>query len=282
MQHRSPARSRRLARRSRRARAFAAGAIDRPSAAEPISGSTVDVAGWTWPFKDDRVRHVKLFVDGGPVGNARLTLRPDISEAFDMPEAVLSGFEAVIELAAEPTEHEIALSLEVHGLNGRVWAGPDWRLPVGPAGDEDEPREAGTAPTGHGAWPATAELDGPDRDWTRRRLGYDPSHVVVLVTDAALSAGPTIAALDVLAERWPSLELLVPGVRSDSYIANLMRRAARATGLEDRVTVPFVPAPASGWPALADVVLTTSMPGAAGDDLATLIGTLDAACTAAR
>jgi hypothetical protein len=238
--------------------------------------------GWTWPFNDERVRRVKLFVDGAPVGDARLTLRPDISEALDKPEAVLSGFEAVIELAAGAVEHEITLSLEVHGLNGGVWAGPGWRLPVGPAGIADAPREARTAPTRHGAWPATAELDGPDRDWTRRRLGYDPSHVVVLVADAMLSAGPAIAALDVLAERWPNLELLIPEVRSDSYIANVMQRATCATGLEDRVTVPFVPAPTDGWPALADAVLRTSMPGVAGDDLAALIDTLDAACAAAR
>jgi hypothetical protein len=250
----------------------------------------VAIAGWTWPFKDERVRSVKLLADGTPVGDARLTLRPDISEAFDRPEAVLSGFEAVIDLGEAVPESTITLSLEVHGLKGRVWRGPSWRLRVAPVSSTEQSPVAtnrrdplaGQDTSETWTWPATAKLDGPNRDWTRRRLGYDPSHVVVLVAEPEISAGPAIAALDVLAERWPNLELLVPGVRSDSYIANLMQRATRGMGLDDRVTVPFVPAPADGWHAVGDLSLTTSTRGGAGDDLATLIAYLDDLCRAAR
>jgi hypothetical protein len=294
VRHRSPARSRRLTRRPRQAQALPPAAIDRPSATEPASGRTLEVVGWTWPFEGERVRRVELSVEGTPAGNAHLTLRPDISETLGRPEAILSGFEATIDLAGAASAHEIALSLEVHGLDGGAWAGTGWRFPIAPAVQAEESQDTAATVVSQedptkltrehgprdGAWPATTALDGPDRDWIRRRLGYDPPHVVVLVANPVLSAGSAIAALDVLAESRPNLELIIPNVRSDSYIANLISRAVRTTGLEDRVTVPFVPPPAAGWSALTDLELTRSVPGAAGDDLEALIDTLDAACAA--
>jgi len=244
---------------------------------KPDAGSEARVAGWTWPFGRERVRRVEILVEGVVAGEARLMLRPDIAEAFDLPEALLSGFEASVELPSAATGGEIALSLKVHGLDGGTWTAPGWQLPIHPEEDAAPTQPAKLMDR----YPLSANLDGPSREWSRQRLGYDPWHLVVLVEDAEVSAGAAIVALDLLAERWPHLELLVPEIRSDSYIANLMQRASDQAGLLDRVTVPLVPAPVIGWQVLADLTLTTSLPGGDGHDLAELIATLEAACRSA-
>jgi hypothetical protein len=245
---------------------------------EPITSRTVRFAGWAWPFAHERVRSVELRIDGAPAGRARLILRPDIAEALDLPEAVLSGFEALVALPAETGDRaEIRVAVDIHGLEGGLWTLNEQTVHVDltePAG-ESAAEGAAEGPSGAEATWAMPSSDGRDREWHRRHLGYDPWHVVVLVEDAIVDGGPAIAALDVIAERRPNLELVIPGVPPESVPADLLRRAIVATALEDRVTVPLPSQrPAGDWHSVADIALATSEQG----DLQALIDTLDAAC----
>jgi hypothetical protein len=273
----APARARRLAGGPRRDPSLRPGALDRPSAEQPIAGPTVDCAGWAWPFPDQRVRSVDVLIDGAPAGRARLTLRPDIAEALERPEAALAGFEA--QLAPPPGDREeVRLSAQVRGLAGGAWTLPERIVRV----DRGAPSAGVDAATGAdqrepAAEPAPAAAETWDRELQRGRLGYDPWHTVVLIDGPAVEAvaGPAVAALDAIAERHPGLELLIAGVPPESVLADLLRRTIGAAGLEDRVTVPRIASPAGYWRTVADVPLDATT---AGD----LAATIDRLSQAAR
>lgn len=279
-----PARSRRLAPSSRPHGPFWPGALERPSATEPISGHTTYVVGWAWPFVDERVRSVELLIDAVPAGTALLTLRPDMAESMGRPEAALSGFEARVEIPAAARERGwFQVSARVNGLQGGSWDIPRklvrMERAASPADASPSPADAPPPPArGDLAEPSPAGLSpvpGPvskDRDLQRRRLGYDPWHVVVLIEgpNAIAASGPAIAALDVLAERHPNLELLISGVRPESVAADLLRRTITAMGLEDRVTVPRSEEEPGYWRSVADLRLGASK----ATDLATVIDRL--------
>lgn len=223
------------------------------------------------------MRRVELALDGDPVGCAFLRLRPDIAEALDLPDAMLSGFDAEVYLpAAAGGRREMRIAGRVVGSDGATWSLPELSVPADLDTLATDPLLAGTA-TSPGL-DAEAGAEDVDRELLRSRLGYDPWHRVVLVECPAAqdSAGPAVAALDVIAERCPSLELLIAGVDPESVLADLLRRAIVATGLTDRVTVPRGEEPLSVWRAIADARIDEST----AHDLGATIESLAAAARA--
>jgi hypothetical protein len=250
----------------------------RPAA---TAGRRVRCTGWAWPFPDQRLRSVEMLIDGEPAGAARLTLRPDVADALAIPEAALSGFEAEVELPPDPgdggTTHLSALA---RGLAGASWSVPGQLVPLAV---EELPLDPSSSARGGDAAsaavpveaPRSAGPEGADRALRRRRLGYDPWHTVVLIEgqDAPRAGGSAIAALDAIAERHPTLELLIAGVAPEGVLSDLLRRTIVATGLADRVTVPSSDEPAHCWRAIADVRIDASN----AVDLAAMIEQLAAA-----
>lgn len=272
MAHVPPARARRLAQRAQHDPERFLGGFDE-SATGVAADGVLRCAGWAWPFGDERVRRVDIRVDGAPAGSAVPTLRPDIAEAFDLPAAAVSGFEAAVEAPAG--RDEVRLTATVHGLDGGTWSTAELAVARDPerapiAGPYDEAADAAAAESSPAAPPI-----GEQREFARRRLGYDPWHRVVLLEGRAglRGCGAAIAALDAIAERVPDLELLIAGVPPESALADLLRRTIAATGLEDRVTVPRGDEPAGYWRAIADLPFDP----ATAPDLAAAIASLAAA-----
>ena len=129
----SPARRRRLAHTAVARVALPPGGfdVDRHAAVAPRARLT----GWAWPFGDERIERVEVLADGAPAGTARLTLRPDIAEALDRPEAMLCGFDAVVALPRTAR----MLTARVHGGAGSVAETPAHPVVVAEAAEPAAP-----------------------------------------------------------------------------------------------------------------------------------------------
>jgi glycosyltransferase involved in cell wall biosynthesis/SAM-dependent methyltransferase len=94
--------------------------VDAPSPGHIVEPDLlVHVHGWVI-CKHDPVARIQVYVNGTDFGRARISVaRPDVGADFDAPEAPMSGFETVIDLATLPAGTNAAkIELTVETLGG--------------------------------------------------------------------------------------------------------------------------------------------------------------------
>jgi len=102
-----------------------AGALDYPPANQTVRREPMPV--WGWAVLASLVARVDIKMNGAVQGTARLGIyRPDLAALFPgQPNAVVSGFEYLLDLTTVPNEHStITLAAEAHGLDGSCYSLP--------------------------------------------------------------------------------------------------------------------------------------------------------------
>ena len=185
------------------------GEIDVPGAGADVVGPIFHVRGWAL-FPASATERVEIFVDGEPLGKARLAhLRPDVAESWDIPEAMSSGFELalereVVELPEGPARLEVvatSVSGERHLLGPLQVTFTD-REAVGAAGPREDSMPAPPTPT-----PTPTTGGGPEVVVFTHQLGLGGAQLYLL--DLARELVRTEAA------RITVLSALDGSVRSD-------------------------------------------------------------------
>ena len=109
------------------------GSIDQPLANETVRRMPIGV--WGWAVLAGPLARVDITVDGEVHGAARLGVyRPELAELFPgRPEAIVSGFEYVLDLTGLPGEPStLTLSADVYGLDGSRYKLSEVSIGIGP------------------------------------------------------------------------------------------------------------------------------------------------------
>ncbi len=116
----------------------AAGSLDWPAAGNTESG-VVEVNGWAL-FPTSPTARVELFLDGSPIGRARLSSpRPDIAAAWDARHAGISGFTYSADLTEWEAKAQTSLLAVATSIAGE-------RHEIGPVEFEVAPQPAAPIP----------------------------------------------------------------------------------------------------------------------------------------
>jgi glycosyltransferase involved in cell wall biosynthesis len=137
--------------------------IDAPSEWQIVdSDLLIPVEGWV-VCKQGPVAHIEVFANGVDCGRARLGLvRPDVAARVDSADAVISGFDALIDLRTVPLDGQsVRIELEVETLGGDRHTLPAVRVDVAQSSEEKKPdtdRVPGLSLPGRTAPPAEIRL----------------------------------------------------------------------------------------------------------------------------
>jgi D-inositol-3-phosphate glycosyltransferase len=115
--------------------------IDAPFEGQIVeSDLLIPVHGWVI-CKQSSVARIEVFVNGIDCGRARLGIvRPDVAAIFDSAEALISGFETLIDLRTLPVQGQsVRIDLEVETLGGDTHSLPPVRVKLDHPTEEEKP-----------------------------------------------------------------------------------------------------------------------------------------------